>query len=172
MGDLALHFYRARKSWCLLFLNDDWSATSRQMTVCSNRKQSVNSLHKMALSVQFKLSWPFYTEENSQDASFSITFTFCRLKAKAKRYVIGKSMRKQAYKEGEKISWYPLGNLGAEKQTGIIQSGFSWGPSFTYLMKGLTPHCWVSEHWIEGWEDRRRLRDKLDGVQVIQPLSF
>lgn len=75
-------------------------------------------------------------------------------------------MRKPAYKDGEKISWYPEGNASNGLETGIIKEGGPWAKSFHYLIKDIEPHHWVKEEWIVGWEDRRRLRNKLDNVNV------
>lgn len=74
-------------------------------------------------------------------------------------------MRKPAYKDGEKISWYANGNPNHGIDIGIIKKGGSWAKSFHYLIEDKEPHCWVLEEWIVGWEDRRRLRDKLDNAQ-------
>ena len=74
-------------------------------------------------------------------------------------------MKKPAYKNGEKISWYRNGNKDNSVDSGIIRKGDTWAGSFHYLMEDKEPHCWVLEEWIVGWEDRRRLRDKLDSAQ-------
>ena len=77
-------------------------------------------------------------------------------------------MQSPAYKKSEKISWHPNGNLNNSIEEGIIGLADRWGNSFHYLIEGRTPHCWVQEHWIVGWEDRRRLRDKIDNAPPLQ----
>jgi hypothetical protein len=77
-------------------------------------------------------------------------------------------MKKPAYKSGEKITWYRNGNPDHGIDSGIIKDVGSWARSFHYLLKDREPHCWVLEEWIVGWEDRRRLRDKLDNAQTLK----
>ena len=71
-------------------------------------------------------------------------------------------MKKAAFKIGEKITWHPEGDTQKGPESGIIELCTQWSKSFHYLIENKQPHCWVLEEWITGWEDRRRLRDKLD----------
>ncbi|RYZ24633.1 MAG: hypothetical protein EOO10_20330 [Chitinophagaceae bacterium] len=77
-------------------------------------------------------------------------------------------MKKPAYKNGEKITWYLGGNPDSGVDLGIIKESGRWAVSFHYLMEDKEPHCWVLEEWIVGWEDRRHLRDKLDNAAPLK----
>jgi hypothetical protein len=73
-------------------------------------------------------------------------------------------MKNAAFKVGEKINWYTTpGNR--ETEVGIIKGQHRWGPSYCYLIEDKTPHLWIQEEQIVGYEDRRNLRDKLDGMK-------
>ena len=65
-------------------------------------------------------------------------------------------MQEAAYGRGDQITYTDKNGIA---QTGTIEQGIEWPPSFAYWVKGQ-PHKWIQEETIQGYKERRDAKKK------------